>query len=120
MFGWHVHEKAILMIIIPLSVLQFIKKKQRERAFWSKWFLLLQIIGTYSVFPLLFRAQGLNQYIQLIILETPIKWLLLLTYIAFSFVYYEDTKGYGRKITINSSLEGEFGELLLNWRNFIY
>ncbi|XP_045204959.2 probable dolichyl pyrophosphate Glc1Man9GlcNAc2 alpha-1,3-glucosyltransferase [Mercenaria mercenaria] len=60
MFGWHVHEKAVLMIIIPLSLLTIDKKKD------AQIYLVVSTIGHYSLFPLLFTQ-----------FETPIKICLL-------------------------------------------
>ena len=50
--GWHVHEKAILMVTLPLALLAF------EDVQSSRLFLLLNTIGNYSLFPLLYRPQG--------------------------------------------------------------
>ncbi|TRZ03287.1 hypothetical protein DNTS_006716 [Danionella cerebrum] len=68
MFGWHVHEKAILMAILPLSLLAV---ESREDA---RIFLILSITGHYSLFPLLFTTQ-----------EMPIKIFLMLLFTIFSF-----------------------------------
>ncbi|CAF5217501.1 unnamed protein product, partial [Rotaria magnacalcarata] len=50
LFGWHVHEKAILISIIPLSLLAF---DSREHA---RYFLLLSTFGGFSLFPLIFTG----------------------------------------------------------------
>ncbi|XP_061754722.1 probable dolichyl pyrophosphate Glc1Man9GlcNAc2 alpha-1,3-glucosyltransferase isoform X2 [Nerophis ophidion] len=68
MFGWHVHEKAILMAILPLSLLAV---ENREDA---GIFLVLTTTGHYSLFPLLFTPA-----------ELPIKFALMLTFTIFSF-----------------------------------
>ncbi|XP_026861787.2 probable dolichyl pyrophosphate Glc1Man9GlcNAc2 alpha-1,3-glucosyltransferase isoform X4 [Electrophorus electricus] len=68
MFGWHVHEKAILMAILPLS---WLAVEHREDA---RTFLILSTTGHFSLFPLLFTAQ-----------ELPIKILLMLLFTIFSF-----------------------------------
>merc|ERR1712136_570210 len=49
MFGWHVHEKAILMAIIPYTLVAVQGTKED-----AKIFLILQTVGHYSLFPLLF------------------------------------------------------------------
>jgi alpha-1,3-glucosyltransferase len=67
-FGYHVHEKAILMILIPLGLLSL------ENSKWRRIFHFLNIIGTWSVFPLLFRRE-----------EYLLKWTLLFLYIAYHF-----------------------------------
>uniref|UniRef100_A0A671KI93 Alpha-1,3-glucosyltransferase n=2 Tax=Sinocyclocheilus anshuiensis TaxID=1608454 RepID=A0A671KI93_9TELE len=67
MFGWHVHEKAILMAILPLSLLAV---ESREDA---RIFLMLSVTGHYSLFPLLFTTQ-----------ELPIKIFLMLLFTIFS------------------------------------
>ncbi|CAL4069154.1 unnamed protein product, partial [Meganyctiphanes norvegica] len=56
MFGWHVHEKAILMIILPFGLL-CLQEKTEDRIF-----IILSITGHFSLFPLLFTHH-----------ETPIK-----------------------------------------------
>jgi len=50
MFGWHVHEKAILLVIIPFSLLAL-----KDRRFLGA-FRPLAVSGHVSLFPLLFTA----------------------------------------------------------------
>ncbi|XP_077983602.1 dolichyl pyrophosphate Glc1Man9GlcNAc2 alpha-1,3-glucosyltransferase-like [Glandiceps talaboti] len=68
MFGWHVHEKAILLIIIPLCLLAVDNKKDAQT------FLMLSTVGHYSLFPLLYKPA-----------ETPTKVCLMLMYTVLSF-----------------------------------
>ncbi|XP_029303989.1 dolichyl pyrophosphate Glc1Man9GlcNAc2 alpha-1,3-glucosyltransferase [Cottoperca gobio] len=68
LFGWHVHEKAVLLAILPLSILAV---ESREDA---GIFLLLTTTGHYSLFPLLFTPA-----------ELPIKVLLMLMFTIYSF-----------------------------------
>ncbi|XP_047234273.1 probable dolichyl pyrophosphate Glc1Man9GlcNAc2 alpha-1,3-glucosyltransferase isoform X1 [Girardinichthys multiradiatus] len=68
MFGWHVHEKAILIAILPLSILAV---ESREDA---GIFLVLTTTGHYSLFPLLYTPA-----------ELPIKVCLMLMFTIFSF-----------------------------------
>ncbi|XP_028276579.1 dolichyl pyrophosphate Glc1Man9GlcNAc2 alpha-1,3-glucosyltransferase isoform X2 [Parambassis ranga] len=68
MFGWHVHEKAILLAILPLSILAV---ESREDA---GIFLVLTTTGHYSLFPLVFTPA-----------ELPIKAALMLAFTVFSF-----------------------------------
>ncbi|XP_038213124.1 probable dolichyl pyrophosphate Glc1Man9GlcNAc2 alpha-1,3-glucosyltransferase isoform X1 [Zerene cesonia] len=79
MFGWHVHEKAILMILIPLSFLSVLGEDD------GKYYLLLSSVGHYSLFPLLYPKNLAS-----------IKLFLLLTHCAMGFVnipsLYEDPK----------------------------
>jgi alpha-1,3-glucosyltransferase len=50
LFGWHVHEKAILLVIIPFSLIA-LKDRRYLGAFRP-----LAIAGHVSLFPLLFTA----------------------------------------------------------------
>lgn len=50
LFGWHVHEKAILLIIIPFSLVAL-----RDRRYFGA-FRPLAVSGHVSLFPLLFTA----------------------------------------------------------------
>ncbi|KAM3934772.1 dolichyl pyrophosphate Glc1Man9GlcNAc2 alpha-1,3-glucosyltransferase isoform 1-T2 [Leptodactylus fuscus] len=68
MFGWHVHEKAILLAILPLSLLAVNSAKD------AGTYLILTTAGHFSLFPLLFTLQ-----------ELPIKILLMAFFTVFSF-----------------------------------
>ncbi|XP_066980421.1 dolichyl pyrophosphate Glc1Man9GlcNAc2 alpha-1,3-glucosyltransferase isoform X1 [Macrobrachium rosenbergii] len=61
MFGWHVHEKAVLLIILPLGLLCM------QRRVEAQIFVLMSIVGHFSLFPLIFTHH-----------ETPIKVLVLI------------------------------------------
>jgi alpha-1,3-glucosyltransferase len=68
LFGWHVHEKAILMVILPLTPLAILTRTD------ANVFLLLSVTGTFSLFPLLHR-----------LVETPTKIFLLVMYCVYAF-----------------------------------
>jgi alpha-1,3-glucosyltransferase len=51
LFGWHVHEKAILLVIIPFSLIA-LKDRRYLGAFRP-----LAVAGHVSLFPLLFTTQ---------------------------------------------------------------
>jgi hypothetical protein len=50
LFGWHVHEKAILLVIIPFSLIAL-----QDRRYYGA-FRPLAVAGHVSLFPLLFTA----------------------------------------------------------------
>jgi alpha-1,3-glucosyltransferase len=79
MFGWHVHEKAILMVLIPLQILTFHEKSEAGSA------LFVTIFGSYSLLPLLFTPE--------LVL---VKLSLFTTYIGFNIIafktLYDDVK----------------------------
>lgn len=50
LFGWHVHEKAILLVIIPFSLLAL-----KNRRFLGA-FRPLAVAGHVSLFPLIFTV----------------------------------------------------------------
>lgn len=56
MLGYHVHEKAVLMVSVPLGVLVAAGRMPGGRAAAGD-FLFLSTLGTYSLFPLLFEPQ---------------------------------------------------------------
>ncbi|KRX43817.1 putative dolichyl pyrophosphate Glc1Man9GlcNAc2 alpha-1,3-glucosyltransferase, partial [Trichinella murrelli] len=62
LFGWHVHEKAVLTVIIPLTMLAVRDGR------YAKIFFLFSVFGHYSLFPLLFRPfeTVLNLFIALL------------------------------------------------------
>jgi len=63
LFGYHVHEKAILMIILPMTFLAIQSK------FYARVFIILSFAGHYALFPLLPHQA-----------ETPIKVILFLIF----------------------------------------
>ncbi|KAI5304100.1 glycosyl transferase, partial [Ascosphaera pollenicola] len=65
LFGWHVHEKAILHIILPMSFIAL-----RDRRYLAA-FHPLAVAGHLGLFPLLYQAQ-----------ETPIKFLYTMCWLA--------------------------------------
>ncbi|KAJ7283761.1 glucosyltransferase [Mycena rebaudengoi] len=48
LFGWHVHEKAILLVLVPLSLLA------AERHAYFRTFIIVSVAGVFSLFPLIF------------------------------------------------------------------
>ncbi|KAG7170023.1 dolichyl pyrophosphate Glc1Man9GlcNAc2 alpha-1-3-glucosyltransferase-like [Homarus americanus] len=56
MFGWHVHEKAIFLVILPLGLLCMQRKVE------AQVFVIMSIVGHFSLFPLFYTSH-----------ETPIK-----------------------------------------------
>lgn len=75
MFGYHVHEKAILITLIPMGILA----AQGRDARAPGRFLFLTIIGTFSLFPLLTRPQ-----------EYLLKISILVAYILFAIPWLRD------------------------------
>ncbi|GJJ07260.1 hypothetical protein Clacol_001460 [Clathrus columnatus] len=57
MFGWHVHEKAVLLILVPLSLLA------AESHEFFRTFLIASLAGIYGLFPLLFTPAGISSSI---------------------------------------------------------
>ncbi|KAK7049615.1 glycosyl transferase [Paramarasmius palmivorus] len=80
MFGWHVHEKAVLLVLVPLSLLA------AERQAYFRTFILASVAGVFSLFPLLFTpAESVIKVIY------SLAWLLF-TYIPISKRVYEFPK----------------------------
>ncbi|KAH6915020.1 glucosyltransferase [Coprinopsis sp. MPI-PUGE-AT-0042] len=48
LFAWHVHEKAVLLFLVPLSLLA------AERHAYFRTFLIASVSGVFALFPLLF------------------------------------------------------------------
>ncbi|KAJ8096707.1 glycosyl transferase [Lipomyces tetrasporus] len=68
LFGWHVHEKAILLVIVPFSFLAL-----KDRRYLTPFY-LLTVSGYISLFPLIFTSP-----------EAPIKYLYTFAWI---FAFY--------------------------------
>ncbi|CAJ0826377.1 8071_t:CDS:10, partial [Entrophospora sp. SA101] len=52
LFGWHVHEKAVLLVLIPFSLIV------SENYHLLRTFMILSTSGLISLLPLLFKATG--------------------------------------------------------------
>lgn len=68
LFGWHVHEKAILLVILPLTILAIYTDVE------ANIFLLVSITGCYSLLPLLHEPA-----------ETPTKLLIFSLYFFYTY-----------------------------------
>ncbi|XP_011207153.2 probable dolichyl pyrophosphate Glc1Man9GlcNAc2 alpha-1,3-glucosyltransferase isoform X2 [Bactrocera dorsalis] len=68
MFGWHVHEKALLMCLLPLCLLFVLHSTDATYAYW------LSIFGYFSLFPLLHQSCVLL-----------LRYALYLAYVAFMY-----------------------------------
>uniref|UniRef100_A0A336MBL2 Alpha-1,3-glucosyltransferase n=1 Tax=Culicoides sonorensis TaxID=179676 RepID=A0A336MBL2_CULSO len=103
MFGWHVHEKAILLILIPLTLLSIDDK------FNARMTLFLGTLGYYSLFPLLFKPNLLFIKIGLYSAYTA------LTVIAFNKLYHR------RNLLKNHEIIYLYGLLgLFVYENFLH
>ncbi|KAJ7507690.1 glycosyltransferase family 57 protein [Mycena galericulata] len=60
LFGWHVHEKAILLVLVPLSLLA------AERHAYFRTFILASVAGVFSLFPLIFTPGGAESIVKVI------------------------------------------------------
>ncbi|KAK9367316.1 glycosyl transferase [Lipomyces kononenkoae] len=73
LFGWHVHEKAILLVIVPFSFLTL-----KDRRYLTPFY-LLTVSGYVSLFPLIFTSP-----------EAPIKYLYTFTWIFAFYNVFDD------------------------------
>ncbi|XP_074649792.1 dolichyl pyrophosphate Glc1Man9GlcNAc2 alpha-1,3-glucosyltransferase-like [Tubulanus polymorphus] len=64
LFGWHVHEKAILLISIPLTILALLDVRD------VSVFLIISTVGHYSLFPLLLKSELSVIKVSLLVLYT--------------------------------------------------
>eukprot|EP01134_Creolimax_fragrantissima_P005522 CFRG5522T1 len=71
LFGWHVHEKAILTGLLPVILLAIRNPNLRKVC------LILSVSGIYALFPLFCEER-----------EAPIKVCLLLLYIGYSYLTF--------------------------------
>lgn len=86
MLGYHVHEKAIMTSIIPLSLLA---TTSRENA---RLFTRTCLFGIFGLFPLLFRT---DEFLLKVILLT--SWMSAVIFILESVVFENGKSGYREK-----------------------
>jgi alpha-1,3-glucosyltransferase len=70
LFGWHVHEKAVLLVFIPLRyAFKFLISLKlhnnssnsllaAERQAYFRTYVLASVAGIFSLFPLIFTPSG--------------------------------------------------------------
>jgi len=116
MFGWHVHEKAILLVSVPWTLLAVANPGSRE----AKIFVVLSTMANFSIFPLLFRNQ-----------ETLVKLFLLLFHLCVCVYFNAQHKSVvkrrvGAAATIggggggNGSGDSSNGAHLPKWYEWLY
>ncbi|KAL7046021.1 hypothetical protein ACKWTF_002445 [Chironomus riparius] len=71
MFGWHVHEKAILMILIPIQILSSNCVSEMSSSFF------LAVFGLYSLTPLLYSKELIILKLSLFVLYIMINYYIL-------------------------------------------
>jgi len=97
MFGWHVHEKAILTVLIPFAFLVTLPDVDNI-AQWFQLFSFSSIVGSYSLFPLLFQTR-----------EIPVKWAILLTFaLLLNYVWLSSSTFYKHSKNLYSTFERIF------------
>ena len=106
LFGWHVHEKAILMIIIPLTCYCF------DNKYIAQIFYRLVLAGIFSLFPLLYTKpyESLVKVLILIIYLCLIHYLYHLKSYKLNISWYEQLYYYG---FIALYISTEFNEYFL-------
>ncbi|XP_063978844.1 probable dolichyl pyrophosphate Glc1Man9GlcNAc2 alpha-1,3-glucosyltransferase [Diachasmimorpha longicaudata] len=70
-FGWHVHEKAILTAILPLGILATLD------SFNARAFMILSAAGHTSILPLLFPKNLIILKITMLLTYTAASWVCL-------------------------------------------
>ena len=83
MFGWHVHEKAIIMVLLPFVPVCIVDPALKAT------YLRLSLAGTYSLFPLLFEAA-----------EYPTKVCLLISYAYIAKSYLKKPDSHSKLYTL--------------------
>lgn len=68
LFGWHVHEKALLHLVIPLAIVAL------DSIDDARHYFLLSTVSCYSLFPLLFEAQEYPIKVTLLLLHCLLMW----------------------------------------------
>lgn len=95
LFGYHVHEKAVLMIIIPMTFLAV------QSVLYARVFIILSVAGHFALLPLLPEHA-----------ETPIKILVFLLFTISSIS--------GLQILHSTRERPQFGIPFMTWYETLY
>ncbi|KAA3675351.1 alpha-1,3-glucosyltransferase, partial [Paragonimus westermani] len=71
LFGWHVHEKAVLMILLPLNLLAIAVPKYSSLAFY------VTTLGHFSLIPLIPTLAETPAVVSMFLAFTSLHWLIL-------------------------------------------
>jgi alpha-1,3-glucosyltransferase len=72
LFGWHVHEKAILLVLIPITFQMFDSPKRSRIVF------VLSLAGYYSLFPLLYQPKEMITKVLILVLYTMMNFQIMM------------------------------------------
>ncbi|CAH8518994.1 unnamed protein product [Dicrocoelium dendriticum] len=71
LFGWHVHEKAVLMFLLPLNLLAIVDPRFSAVAFYAT------TLGHYSLIPLIPTRAETPAVLSMFLAYTSVHWLAL-------------------------------------------
>lgn len=109
LFGWHVHEKALLHFVIPLAIVAVNSMNDASHYF------LLSTVSCYSLFPLLFEAREYPIKVMLLLLHCVVMWIGFRSLFSGSAIANSDKHSERRSDKSRSDAISEKGKLEIGW-----
>jgi len=97
LFGYHVHEKAIIIVVLPLTLLV------PNDVTYARVYVIVQTVGHYALFPLLYKSA-----------ETPIKLSIFMLFTIISICWMKELP----RLKVHTS--SSFGLPFVRWYEALY